>query len=29
LHGYQSELQLRRLDAGGVEVIVTLPLKEA
>jgi LytS/YehU family sensor histidine kinase len=29
LHGNQSELQLRRLDAGGVEVLVTLPLKEA
>jgi two-component system, LytTR family, sensor kinase len=29
LHGNQSELQLRRVDAGGVEVLVTLPLKEA
>jgi two-component system, LytTR family, sensor kinase len=29
LHGNHSELQLRRLDAGGVEVTVTLPLKEA
>jgi LytS/YehU family sensor histidine kinase len=29
LHGNQSELQLRRVDAGGVEVVVTLPLKEA
>jgi hypothetical protein len=29
LHGNQSELLLRRVDAGGVEVLVTLPLKEA
>jgi LytS/YehU family sensor histidine kinase len=29
LHGNQSGLQLRRVDAGGVEVVVTLPLKEA
>jgi two-component system sensor histidine kinase AlgZ len=29
LHGNQSELQLRRVDAGGVEVLVTLPLREA
>jgi two-component system LytT family sensor kinase len=29
LHGNQSELLLRRVDAGGVEVVVTLPLKEA
>jgi signal transduction histidine kinase len=29
LHGSQSDLQLRRVDAGGVEVIVTLPLTEA
>ena len=29
LHGEQSELQLRQLDAGGVEAVVTLPLKEA
>ena len=29
LHGDKSELQLRRVDAGGVEVVVTLPLKEA
>jgi len=29
LHGTQSELQLRRVDAGGAEVVVTLPLKEA
>ena len=29
LHGAKSELQLRRVDAGGVEVVVTLPLEEA
>jgi two-component system, LytTR family, sensor kinase len=29
LHGDKSELHLRRVDAGGVEVVVTLPLKEA
>jgi len=29
LHGNESELQLRRADPGGVEVVVTLPLKEA
>jgi LytS/YehU family sensor histidine kinase len=29
LHGNESELQLRRADAGGVEVVVTLPLREA
>ena len=29
LHGDKSELQLKRTDAGGVEVVVTLPLKEA
>jgi LytS/YehU family sensor histidine kinase len=29
LHGNQSELLLRRVEAGGVEVVVTLPLKEA
>ena len=29
LHGDKSELELRRVDAGGVEVVVTLPLKEA
>jgi two-component system LytT family sensor kinase len=29
LHGNESELQLRRVDAGGVEVVVTLPLREA
>jgi signal transduction histidine kinase len=29
LHGDQSELQLRRVDTGGVEVRVTLPLAEA
>jgi hypothetical protein len=29
LHGDRSELQLRRVDAGGVEVVVTLPLEEA
>lgn len=29
LHGDASELHLRRLDAGGVEVTVTLPLREA
>jgi two-component sensor histidine kinase len=29
LHGDQSGLQLRRADPGGVEVVVTLPLKEA
>jgi LytS/YehU family sensor histidine kinase len=29
LHGDRSELQLRRVDAGGVEVRVTLPLEEA
>ena len=29
LHGARSRLQLRRDDAGGVEVVVTLPLKEA
>jgi two-component system, LytTR family, sensor kinase len=28
LHGDQSELQLRRVDADGVEVVVTLPLRE-
>jgi two-component system, LytTR family, sensor kinase len=28
LHGNESELQLRRADPGGVEVVVTLPLKE-
>lgn len=29
LHGEQSELQLKRTNPGGVEVIVTLPFKEA
>jgi two-component system LytT family sensor kinase len=29
LHGGESELQLKHADAGGVEVVVTLPLKEA
>jgi signal transduction histidine kinase len=29
LHGNQSELLLRRVDAGGVEVVVTLPFTEA
>jgi LytS/YehU family sensor histidine kinase len=29
LHGNQSELLLRRVDPSGVEVVVTLPLKEA
>ena len=29
LHGEESELQLRHADAGGVEAVVTLPLKEA
>jgi two-component system, LytTR family, sensor kinase len=29
LHGDASELQMRRADADGVEVVVTLPLKEA
>jgi two-component system, LytTR family, sensor kinase len=29
LHGNESELQLRRADTGGVEVVVTLPLREA
>ena len=29
LHGDQSELLLRRVEAGGVEVVVTLPLTEA
>jgi two-component system, LytTR family, sensor kinase len=29
LHGDESELRLRRVDTGGVEVVVTLPLKEA
>lgn len=29
LHGDQSELQLRHADVDGVEVVVTLPLKEA
>jgi two-component system, LytTR family, sensor kinase len=29
LHGKDSALELRRADAGGVEVIVTLPFKEA
>jgi two-component system, LytTR family, sensor kinase len=29
LHGDQSELQLRRVEAGGAEVVVTLPLREA
>jgi two-component system, LytTR family, sensor kinase len=29
LHGDQSDLQLRRTDAGGVEVVVTLPFREA
>jgi len=28
LHGDQSQLQLRRVDAGGMEVVVTVPLKE-
>jgi hypothetical protein len=29
LHGGESGLQLRRVDAGGVEVVVTLPFREA
>jgi two-component system, LytTR family, sensor kinase len=29
LHGDRSELQLRRVAAGGVEVVVTLPFQEA
>jgi two-component system LytT family sensor kinase len=29
LHGNDSNLLLRRVDTGGVEVVVTLPLKEA
>jgi two-component system, LytTR family, sensor kinase len=29
LHGKESELQLRRASPGGVEVVVTLPFKEA
>ena len=29
LHGKASELQMRRADPGGVEVVVTLPFKEA
>jgi two-component system, LytTR family, sensor kinase len=29
LHGEQATLHLRRVEAGGVEVVVTLPLKEA
>jgi two-component system LytT family sensor kinase len=29
LHGEESELQLKHADAGAVEVVVTLPLKEA
>jgi two-component system LytT family sensor kinase len=29
LHGKDSDLQLRRADTGGVEVVVTLPLKDA
>jgi two-component system LytT family sensor kinase len=29
LHGSESELQLRHTDAGGVEAVVSLPLKEA
>ena len=29
LHGDQSELQMRRVDTEGVEVVVTLPLREA
>lgn len=29
LHGNESELQLRRASPGGVEVVVTLPFKEA
>jgi sensor histidine kinase YesM len=29
LHGNESELQLKHADTGGVEVVVTLPLKEA
>jgi two-component system LytT family sensor kinase len=29
LHGTESELQLKHADTGGVEVVVTLPLKEA
>ena len=28
LHGNESELQLRRTDSGGVEVVVTLPFRE-
>ena len=28
LHGNQSEFQLRRVDAGGVEAVVTFPLQE-
>jgi two-component system LytT family sensor kinase len=29
LHGSESELQLRRADGGGAEVVVTLPFREA
>jgi two-component system LytT family sensor kinase len=29
LHGSESELQLRQTDTGGVEAVVSLPLKEA
>jgi two-component system, LytTR family, sensor kinase len=29
LHGNEADLQLRRADPGGVEVVVTLPLREA
>jgi two-component system, LytTR family, sensor kinase len=29
LHGIASELQLRAAESGGVEVVVTLPFKEA
>jgi two-component system LytT family sensor kinase len=29
LHGNESELQLKHADTGGVEVVVTLPMKEA
>jgi two-component system LytT family sensor kinase len=29
LHGSESDLQLRHADGGGVEVVVSLPLKEA
>jgi len=29
LHGDQSELQLRRVAAGGAEIVVTLPFREA